>query len=164
MEIVESLKAWQNYLKRFEDWRDIVTGVKPKENICGIIYELPNFLGRENESLAIADMSHIELALPHYHQETEIYFILQGKGIVVVGGEENYVEKNSVVIIPGNMAHYTIPIEELVLAVVCIPAYNGKCPLPLDQDNPLVKYDSAQLFRLKNYFSSFSHKLSAETK
>lgn len=119
----------------------------PKENLCGVIYVPPDPLYRENESFAVADMSKVEFAHPHYHTETEIYFILQGKGLVVVGGKENYVEKNSIVVIPGNTAHFTIPIEELVLAVVCTPPYRGEYVLPLDQDNPLVKYNQSQLSR-----------------
>lgn len=141
------IEAWQHYLHAFDDWRDIVAQAESKENLCGVIYVPPDPLCRENESFAVADMSKIEFAHPHYHPETEIYFILQGKGLVVVGSEENYVEKNSVVIIPGNTAHFTIPIEELVLAVVCTPPYRGEHALPLDQDNPLVKYDQTQLSR-----------------
>ena len=144
------IEAWQHYLHAFDDWRDIVAQAEPKENLCGVIYVPPDPLCRENESFAVADMSNIEFAHPHYHAETEIYFILQGKGLVVVGGEENYVEKNSVVIIPGNTAHFTIPTGELVLAVVCTPPHRGKCELPLDQDNPSVKYDQSQLSRYLN--------------
>lgn len=141
------IEAWQHYLHQFNDWHDIVAHAEPIENLCGVIYVPPDPLCRVNESFAVADMSKIEFAHPHYHPETEIYFILQGKGLVVVGGEENYVEKNSIVIIPGNSAHFTIPIEDLVLAVVCTPPYRGESALPLDQDNPLVKYDQAQFFR-----------------
>jgi len=145
--MAELIEAWQHYLHSFDDWRDIVGQSEPKKNLCGDIYLPPDPLCRENESFAVADMSKIEFAHPHYHQETEIYFILQGKGLVVVGGEEHYVEKNSVVIIPGNIAHFTIPLEELVLAVVGTPPYNGEYALALDQDNPLVKYNQTQFSR-----------------
>jgi mannose-6-phosphate isomerase-like protein (cupin superfamily) len=145
--LAKLIKTWQNYLQGFDNWRDLIAQTEPKENLCGAIYAPPNPLCRENESFAIADMTNIKFAYPHYHSETEIYFILQGKGLVVVGGEENYVEKNSVVVIPGNTAHFTIPKEKLVLAVVSTPPYKGEHALPLDQDNPLVKYDQAQLFR-----------------
>lgn len=145
--IAKLIKAWQQYLQAFDDWHDIVGNTEPKENLCGAIYVPSDPLCRENESFAIADMSKIEFAHPHYHPETEIYFVLQGKGLVVIGGRENYVEKNSILVIPGNTAHFTIPREELVLAVVCTPLYGGEVTLPLDQDNPLVKYDHTQLSR-----------------
>lgn len=144
------IKTWQDYLSAFDDWRDIIGEAEPKENLCGTIYLPPDPLRRENESFAVADMSKIELCHPHYHPETEIYFILQGNGLVIVGGEEHYVEKNSFVVIPGNTAHFTLPIEDLVLAVVCTPPYNGECALSLDEDNPSVKYDHTLISRYQH--------------
>ena len=54
--------------------------IHPKPTGCGPVYELKNPIERPNESFAIADMREIQVAEPHYHPETEIYFVLEGRG------------------------------------------------------------------------------------
>jgi len=121
----EIIIAWQIYLNGIDSWQNLVIGIKPKQTGCGLVYELPNPIPRENESFAIADMSNLTFAEPHYHPETEIYFILQGSGLIVIGGQEQRVQKGSIVIIPSNIAHFTIPEKDLVLAVVNTPPFNA---------------------------------------
>ncbi|KAI9367633.1 hypothetical protein BJX61DRAFT_547292 [Aspergillus egyptiacus] len=41
----------------------------------------------------------------HYHAEAEIYYILEGRGVVTIDGVPYHVEKGSAVFIPGNMEH-----------------------------------------------------------
>jgi len=74
---------------------------------------------------------------------------LQGSGIVVVGGNECNVQKSSVVIIPSNIAHFTIPEKDLVMAVINTPPFNPENYYPLTQENTAVKFDKAQFERLK---------------
>ena len=112
-----------------------------------MVYELANPLSRTTESFAIADMSNLAFAEPHYHPETEIYFILQGSGLVVVGGQEQQVQKGSVVVIPSNIAHFTIPEKDLVMAVNT-PPFNAADYYLLAQDNAAVKFDKTQFERL----------------
>ena len=68
------VQIWQSYLDTISDWRQLISGITPKECGCGLVYELSNPLSRATESFAIADMSNLAFAEPHYHPETEIYF------------------------------------------------------------------------------------------
>ena len=144
----EIILAWQIYLNTVSNWKNLVNGIDPKITGCGFIYELSNPIYRPNESFAIADMSNLAFAEPHYHPETEIYFILQGSGLIVIGGQERTVQKGSVVIIPSNIAHFTIPENNLVIAVVNTPPFKPENYYPLTQENAIVKFDKQQFERL----------------
>lgn len=144
----EIIIAWQIYLNTISNWKNLVNGIDPKITGCGLVYELANPIYRANESFAIADMSNLAFSEPHYHPETEIYFILQGRGLVVVGGQEQQVQKGSVVIIPSNIAHFTIPEKDLVMAIVNTPPFNAANYYPLSDENLAVKFDKAQFERL----------------
>ncbi len=89
------VKVWEKYLNSAPDWKQLVEGVDPKPTGCGPIYELPNPIDRPNESFAIADMREVKVAEPHYHPngETEIYIVMQGLGLIVVGGKEQIIKK-----------------------------------------------------------------------
>ncbi|KAJ0415032.1 RmlC-like cupin [Aspergillus carlsbadensis] len=41
----------------------------------------------------------------HHHSQAEIYYILEGRGVVVIDGVRYEVEKGSAVFIPGDMEH-----------------------------------------------------------
>ncbi len=142
------IQKWQQYLNTVEDWKNLVTHTTPKECGCGLVYELPHIAACSDESFAIADMSSLFISEPHYHPELEIYFILQGTGLVVVGNTEYSVEKNSVVVIDPNIAHYTVPKKNLVMAVVNMPPFNEQNYMPLLENNPHVQFS-------KKRFDSF---------
>src|SRR5579872_5682518 len=89
------IKTWQQYFQQLHSWEKLIVNFTPKQTGCGRVYELKNPINRPNESFAIADMRNISFADPHYHTEMEIYFILQGEGIVVVGKKEERVKKGS---------------------------------------------------------------------
>ena len=144
----KTVKKWHNFLSSISDWQLLIKNMQPNECGCGLVYEIPNPIPAENESFAIADMRNLAFAEPHYHPETEIYFILQGSGLVVVGGQEIAVQKGSVVIIPSNVAHFTIPEKDLVMAVVNTPPFNAANYHPLTQENAMVKFDRKQFDRL----------------
>lgn len=42
---------------------------------------------------------------PHQHSPLEIYFVMQGEGIMTLGNEERVVRANDAVFIPGDMRH-----------------------------------------------------------
>lgn len=149
----EIIIAWQIYLNTVSDWKNLVNGIDPKITGCGLVYELSNPIYRPNESFAIADMSNLAFSEPHYHPETEIYFILQGRGLVVVGRQEIEVQKGSIVVIPSNIAHFTIPEKDLVMAVVNTPPFDINHYYPLAESNTVVKFDRKQLdkFIKKHY-------------
>lgn len=135
------ITAWQSYIESFQDWKHLVQDVAPIQTNSGLIYELGQPLDSFNASIAVADMRDIPFAEPHYHQETEIYYILQGEGVLVVGNKEEPIHEGSIILIPSNIAHYTIPSTDLIIAVVSIPPYNPQNYIPLDKDNPTYQFD-----------------------
>lgn len=145
--ISHAISLWQDYAHS-QDWRTLVKDIEPKECGCGLVYELPHPLQRSTESFAIADMSNLAFSEPHYHLDTEIYIILQGTGIVVVGGKEHKVQKDSIIITPPHTAHFTIPEKDLVMAVINIPAFTIENYIPLNADNAAVKFSQQQFERL----------------
>lgn len=146
------LGIWRPYVDSIEDWTVLVGDVEPKATGCGPIYELAGLLDRHNESFAIADMRGIKYAQPHYHTngETEIYFVLQGQGCVVVGGVVMPLKKGDVTVISTETAHYAIPDknEGLVLAVINTPPFNPKNNIDLMASNNAVGYSHEQFKEL----------------
>jgi mannose-6-phosphate isomerase-like protein (cupin superfamily) len=149
------VSVWQDYLKTI-DWRDLVVGTEPKNVGCGLVYELPNPAGmnRPNEDFVIADMrglaqtpGHSE---PHYHPDgvTEVYFVLEGSGLSVMGGAERQLTVGDVLVTPPNHAHYVIPDEHLVLGAVSSPPFTPETYIPVAQSDPKVGFDQDQLEKL----------------
>jgi len=150
----EVLEAWKPYLDSITNWEAVVEGIEPKQTGCGPVYELDNPIpGRPNESFAIADMRNIGITEPHYHPdgpeaETEIYIVLQGLGLIVVGGREQQIEKGSVIATPPDTTHYTVPAGELVLAVINTPSFKPENYVPIHATDPEFGFDQAQYDRL----------------
>lgn len=149
-EIDELVTALQEYFKTLDDWKILTENIEPKATGCGPVYELGNLIDRPNQSVAIADMCQIPFATPHYHTngEAEIYFVLEGTGTVVVGGEVKPLEKGAVVVTPTDIAHFVIPKEGLVLAVINTPPFNPTNSVDLSESNPAVGYDHEQFIQL----------------
>ena len=149
--IDEVFAAWKSYVDSIKDWQALVAGIIPKPTGCGPVYELPNPIDRPNESFAIADMRNLQYAEPHYHTngETEIYIVLTGLGTIVVGGTESQLEPGSVSVTPPEIAHFTIPRENLVLAVINTPPFNAANAISLADSNTTVHFDASLLERLK---------------
>lgn len=148
-DIQELVSAWQQFLLQ-HPWQELIKNRTPLRVGCGAVYELPNFLNRPNEDFAIVDMGAILYAEPHYHPENdyEIYFILQGTAIVVVGKVEHYVKAGEVVVIPPSKAHFTIPDAEYVIACVNTPPYNPEHYIKLAESNAVFEFDKEQFDRL----------------
>ena len=145
------LARWVPYLNTL-DWQQAVQGVAPKITPCGLIYELANpvGIGSTNESFAIADMRAVNICSPHYHAngETEIYVVLQGKGLVVVGGEEKQVQKGDVIVIPSGIVHFTIPEHDLIFGLINTPPFNPVNIVEVHETDLTVCFDKAQFHRL----------------
>lgn len=143
--------AWQNFFKT-NDWKKLILNRKPHRSPCGLVYELPNFLHRSNEGLAIVDMQNISFAEPHYHPDhnVEIYFVMQGSGLVVVGKEDNHIKTGDVLVIPANKAHFTIPKKGFVIAAINTPPYNSSNYIPLTKSDLSVDFDYNYFKRLVN--------------
>lgn len=144
----QAIALWKSYAPNFNNWQQIVKNICPKECDCGLVYELPHPLNRLTESFAIADMSNLPFSEPHYHLDTEIYIILQGTGIVVVGGQIHEVSKDCIIVTPPHTAHFTIPEKDLVMAVINIPAFKIENYVPITGDNSAVKFSQKQFEEL----------------
>jgi mannose-6-phosphate isomerase-like protein (cupin superfamily) len=153
-DIDDLIAAWGDYCDGISDWQKITAGVTPKQTGCGTIYELPNPLkDRTNESFAICDMRDVTVAEPHYHptENWEFYFVLSGTALNVVGEKERSLKKGDVVIIPPDVAHYTFPDKNFVIAAVNNPPFTpgsfvtlGAC----DESRLEVEFDLEQYKRL----------------
>lgn len=149
-ELEDVIAAWQRYIAEMGDWQKVAEGVTPKQTYCGPVYEPASPLDRPNESFAISDMRAVKVAEPHYHAggETEIYFILSGSGLSVVGGKELQINAGDVIVTPPNTAHFTVPKENLVLIVINTPSFNPANNIHVDATKPEVGYDHEQFLRL----------------
>ncbi len=148
--IQEVVDAWSDYVRDMPDWHKLVESIGPKDTSCGAVYEPESPLIDRSETFAIADMRDIKVASSHYHAngETEIYFIIKGSGITVVGGEEIYIKKGSVVVTPSNTAHFTIPERDLVMVVINTPSFNLENNIEVHESDETVKFDLDQYKRL----------------
>ncbi len=148
----EIVDAWKIYLDSLSDWQTVVSGVEPKQTQCGPVYKPPSPLPERSETFAISDMRDVKVAYPHYHKngETEIYFVVQGSGLSVVGSEETQIEKGTVVITPPNTTHFTIPKQDLVMMVINTPSFNAENIVEPTESDPKVKFDKEQYERLTN--------------
>lgn len=145
----ELIAAWDNFLKA-SDWQELIKDCEPKISGCGLVYELPNYLQRPNESFAIADMRQLSVSEPHYHPETEVYFILQGGGIIVIGGKERSIAAGDTIAIPSNLAHFVIPDKECIIAIVNTPPFNINNYKVVTESNLAVGFDYRQFLTLAN--------------
>lgn len=138
----ESIASWQKFLNH-NSWQTLIQNIDSHECGCGSVYDLPNFLNREDESFAIADMRNIHYSEPHYHSAhvTEIYFVVQGSGIVVVGNDEYSFSIGDTIVTPPLTTHYVIPDKDCVLAVVNIPEFDIQDYHVVTESNDLVKFD-----------------------
>jgi mannose-6-phosphate isomerase-like protein (cupin superfamily) len=61
------------------------------------------------------------------HKEDEVYYVLQGRGMIRVGTEDRAVEPGSLVLVAANVEHRFHSItEDLSLLVFFAPAESGK--------------------------------------
>lgn len=150
-----AITAWQQFLTTFE-WKQYIDNMHGEACGCGDIYELPNLLCRPDESIAIADMSKLLVSEPHYHPTgcTEIYIVLQGTALVVVGENQQHVAVGDVIVIHENLAHFTIPQGDFVIAVINTPAFRPEDYILLSESNVDVKFDRQQFIELAEKFAS----------
>ncbi len=140
--------AWRKYL-RTVSWQQLIQDKISKPSGCGLIYELGNLLNRPNEDASIADMRQLDYTEPHFHPypDVEVYFVLQGSGLFVVGGEKQLIAEDGVVVIPPDTAHFTIP-QNLVLVVVNTPPFKPDRYIPLIKTDLKTRFDYSQYRKL----------------
>lgn len=147
----DRIEAWQTFLRKPEyHWQALIAGTPSRDSNCGVVYELENFLADPNEGFAIVDMRNLAFAEPHYHahDESEIYIVLQGSACVVVGNQEHHVSEGDVVVTPANTAHYVIPDDQFVIAVINTPPFDPKKYVKLINTDTSVAFDHDQFDRL----------------
>jgi mannose-6-phosphate isomerase-like protein (cupin superfamily) len=142
-DVTNLIGAWNTFFNK-NNWTDLTAGLSPINGGCGLVYELPNFLNRPNESIAIVDMRQVVVAEPHYHPHTEVYFVLHGEALVVIGKEKRSVKAGDVVVIPPYQAHYTLPNDEFIIACVNTPPFRLEHYIPLTSSNDAVDFDYAE--------------------
>lgn len=147
--VLTAMCSWKNFLKA-SNWKDLIAGVEPIVNNNGLIYELPNFLKRVNESIAIVDMSSLKISDPHYHPtgNYEIYLILSGSALIIVGSDELHVRSGDVVIIPPNKAHFTVPNGHFVFAAISTPPFAPRNYIPIQETDSSVQFDAEKFNQL----------------
>lgn len=80
----------------------------------------------KRQSLAEARVSPGQITEEHYHIQTEeIYYILQGKGTMIIDGEKRDVKFFDGIAIPSGARHKITNIgdDDLVFLCCCTPAY-----------------------------------------
>lgn len=150
-EMQQRIEAWKEFLSKPEHrWQQLIAGRPSRNSNCGVVYELENFLADPNEGFAIVDMRNLAFAEPHYHKhdEMEIYIVLQGSACVVVGNQERQVSSGDVIVTPANTAHYVIPDEQFVIAVINTPPFDRNKYVKLHATDKAVAFDYEQFARL----------------
>lgn len=82
-------------------------GESPRErSTCGWRDRLISHEDRESQPAAWAHAVDIDGARLHYHKRsTELYYVLEGEGVVLLDGEEHPVRQGSIVHIPPSVVH-----------------------------------------------------------
>ena len=152
--IDEVVTAWSSYVDSIQDWQGLVSGITPKSTPCGPVYDIPNppeMSERTNEGFAICDMREVSVAGPHYHTngETEVYIVISGTGTTYVGGQPQELKTGVAVVTFPEIAHFTIPEQNLVLAVINTPPFNPHNVVDITESDPRVGFDKDEFESLK---------------
>ena len=105
------MKTAAKFLRRHPD------EVEPWAETCGQIRPLI-----EEHDGAAAEVHHVEIqdAKLHYHERTdEVYYVIAGRGTMVLDDEEIELHKGVVVYVPRGVRHKAV--GKLTVLTVCIP-------------------------------------------
>ena len=92
--------------------------IKKEPSTCGYRQRL---ISQEDDNVAAwAHTVEIDGAKPHYHKlATELYYVLEGEGQIVLDGKEKEVRKGSMVHIPPGVVHGAV--GKMRVLVIGIP-------------------------------------------
>ncbi len=91
-----------------------------------------------NQSLAEARLPSGAITTRHYHPVTEeIYFVLEGKGVMWIGEEQREVGPGDAIAIPPGAPHQirNVGDSELRFLCCCAPAYEHTDTILLEEDS-----------------------------
>ncbi len=112
-------------------------------DVCG---EMKVFLGKDDgeaAGFAVAEMR--GPTIPHVHKvTTEYYFVLSGRGVVIVAGQRIDVYRNTLVVIKPMTSHYTIPDRTMSVLAITIPVWTAEDQFVLTEDDWSVGYSTKQ--------------------
>ena len=111
-----------------------ITDIYPIQDVCG---ELRIFSSAEDfteANVVIAEMR--GPTIPHYHRvATEFYFVVSGQGRVIVASQVLEVKQKSLVVIPPNHTHLTIPKNRMEVLAFSVPAWQESDQIVLNAEN-----------------------------
>lgn len=136
----ELIDAWKDFFAN-NNWQKLIKNVSPVQGERGTVYDLPNYLDRANEGIAIVDMRNTICAAPHYHPDLEVYIVLQGTALVAVGSDTFHAKTGEVIVVWPFNGHYIIPDGNFVLACVNVPPYTPASHIPLTASDETVDFD-----------------------
>lgn len=129
-EVLEAVMSEDAFAGLFRRARDI----KPVLGSCGWIWNLAD--GNDCPGMSVALCLMPGPATPHYHVgETEMYYVVRGRGRVTFGHETQLVVPGSCVVIPPQVVHFTVPHELLVMIVTNSPAFSAERMIELSRDH-----------------------------
>ncbi len=112
-------------------------------DVCG---EIKVFLGKEDSvpaGFAVAEMR--GPTIPHVHKvTTEYYFVLSGRGVVIVAGQRIDVDRNTLVVIKPMTSHYTIPDRIMSVLAITILPWTPEDQIVLTEDDWSVGYSAKE--------------------
>lgn len=98
------LESWSEELAERLAWRTLFSGNRtPTEGLTAGIAELAPGASRE--------------VVTHRHPQVELYYVLSGEGVVLVGDVEHRVRAGSALFIPGNTEHASVNTGEETLRI-----------------------------------------------
>ena len=92
------------------------------QDVCGELKVFSSAEDIKDANLVVAKMR--GPTIPHYHREaTEFYFVLSGRGRLIVASDCFEIHKGSFIIIPPGYAHSTIPRNIMEVLAFSVPAW-----------------------------------------
>jgi len=82
-----------------EGWSDRTDGLQWKTLISG------DRTASDSITVGVVDVHPRDVPRWHRHAHAEVYYVLQGQGVVKIDGVEHAIEAGSTVFIPGNAEH-----------------------------------------------------------
>lgn len=127
-QLQKHIADWQAFYNN-ADYPSLMASIAALESGCGIIHELHDIPGLDaphDGTACIVDMRKIAGATePHVHYKTtEIYYVLEGSGTIVIGEREYPVNRGDVITVPKGVGHYSVPSKNLILGVVSFPFFD----------------------------------------